>query len=417
MKKSTLIFVILSSAASVLNFLIYPALSRILPGVEFVNMTVALALFTQLSSFMLCVVALTIGLSKQDNASVAKILAEKLQTILVHLFIVVTVILLLTSRFFLKELRLPVTMLLPILFMLALSISMSVITGYLNGKQKLAKLGVAIAFSAALQLFFSLTAGITTKSGVATVSAMAFATFLAIILIYFFYSSENLPNPRSIFAHGLGIYKIKEIRKLVRYTILASLATLFLNISMILDLLIINSRNIDSIVYTDLYVISRIVFFGGMLLIWPFLSVLNLKSTRKNIIPFLKLCAALTAIAIALLCIMYFRGDFALKLLLGSSYDFTNSIRLLSILSIIYKFVFLIITALLLYFIVIRSYWIVWLSLSVIIPSVVFTYTLKPGATSVYIVAGLILISSLSAIFGIWGFVRTAYSTDITAMG
>lgn len=230
---------------------------------EFISITVALALFTQLSSFTLAIVALTIGLSKQKNENESRDVIEKLQTVLIHLFIFVLLAFLVTSPLYFNSLNIDPSLLLPICGMLILSIAMSVISGYLNGKQKLIKLGLVLVFSAGLQLLLSASTAILTKSGVATLYAMAMGAFIAIILTYWAYKKENLPKLSSIFVHKLDIYKSKDIRKLIGYTALSSIAVLIMNILLILDLLLINSRGIDAKIYTDIYVISRIVFFGG----------------------------------------------------------------------------------------------------------------------------------------------------------
>ena len=207
MRKSTFIFIILSGLASLCNYVVYPILARILSPNEFVDISVALALFTQLSSFMLSIVALTIGLSKQEGEQTARKVVEKLQAILTHLFVVIIIVFLASSPLFLDRLHMPATLLAPISIMLGLSISMSVISGYLNGKQKLEKLGLSIVFSALMQLLLSVAAAVITKSGAVTLAAMAFGSFVAIALTYRVYQSEHLPRPSSVFEHGPSLYR------------------------------------------------------------------------------------------------------------------------------------------------------------------------------------------------------------------
>lgn len=405
-KKDTIIFILLNGIASALNFAVYPVLSRILSDTEFVEVTVALALFTQLSSFMLSVVALTIGISKYENTHSAKELTEKLQAVLAHLFLFVLFIFILTSPLFLHKIQLSVAMLVPISAMLGLSISMSIINGYLNGAQKLIKLGVAIVFSAVLQLVLCIGVALLSESGVASLNAMAFGSFISIVLIYRFYSKDNLPSPSSIFLHRLSLYKSKKTQALIKYALCAAIATLLMNIIMIIDLLIINNKQIDSGLYSDLYIISRIVFFGGMLFIWPFLSAIDVKKPKNNINSFYKLSAILILIlAFSVFAIQIF-GNQLVEFILGSNYVTSVDVKLLGTLSVLYKFSFLLITALSLFFIVVRSYWVLWLALILGSATVAFIFTLDSTASSIYIVGGLNIIASFVVAIGLYVFIK-----------
>lgn len=404
-KKDTIIFILLNGFASFINFAIYPALARILNDKEFVSTTVTLALFTQLSSFMLSVVALTIGLSKQKSEKDAKELTEKLQAILTHLFIVIILLFLVFSPLVLKATQLSSLMLIPIVSMLALSISMSIITGYLNGKQKLIKLGYAVLFSALLQLFFSVFAALITKSGVFSLIGMAFGSFISIIIIYNIFKSENLPHPSTILIHKLNIYKSQKMKALIKYTVVASIATLVLNILMIADLLIINNRQADSAIYANIYVVSRIVFFGGMLFIWPFLSAIDVVKRSNNYKNFALLtCILLTIAGMSVLGIQVF-GKQVFELILGVSYPNIETVKTLSILSILYKIIFLIITFIYLYFIVLRSYWVLTLTLVLLSTIGLFLILINESYSTLKIISTINIVSLPGLLVAIIGFI------------
>ncbi len=397
-------FIFLSGVASFFNYAIYPVLSRVLGDNEFVRITVALALFTQLSSFMLSIVALTIGLSKEVNPVKSKNVIEKLQAVLTHLFLVLIVFLLVFSPFFLDKLHLPATMLVPVCFMLAMSVTISIISGYLNGKQKLIKLGFAIALSSLLQFAFSVGFGIATKSGVVALNAMALGTFISILIIYRAYRSEDLPRPLSVFSHKTELYRSKEMRSLIWFTVLASLAMLAANILSVIDLLIVNSRQVDAKVYTDIYVVSRIVFFGGMLFVWPFLSKIDVRQSAKNTPLLLKLIGIFAAITLVASIIIFALGEQVTEILLGSRYGSDVDINTLAILAILYKFVFLIVLTLTLYFIAMRSYWAISLPVILLGAIGLFTLTIGQSASSLQLITGLTIVSASCTLFGILGF-------------
>jgi O-antigen/teichoic acid export membrane protein len=405
-RKSTITFIILSAVASFFNYAIYPALSRVLDANQFVDITVALAVFTQLSSFMLSIVALTIGLSKEEGAKDTKDIVEKLQAILAHMFVVIVAVFLLTSPYLLEKLKLPFGLLLPICVMLGLSVVMSIISGYLNGKKKLVKLGLALSFSAILQFVFSIGFALTTKSGFATLNGMALAAFLAIVLTYQFCKSEKLPRVSSIFLHRVTFYKSPEVRALVKYTILSSIASLIINILLILDLLIVNSRQVDAKLYADMYVISRIVFFGGMLFVWPFLSNIDVKNLKNNNGLFVRLMGLFTVIVVGAMGGMLLFGQQVIQILLGSSYGSSSSITSLALLAILYKGMFLAITTFVLYFMVLRSYWAVSLPVILSLLTVLFMTLYGRHASTLGIVTGLNFIGIVGVLIGLCGFIK-----------
>jgi O-antigen/teichoic acid export membrane protein len=400
-------FLFLSGIASFFNYAVYPVLARILSDDEFIKITVALAVFTQLSSFMLSIVALTIGLSKQENTQTAKIIVEKLQAVLTHLFIIIVAVFLVSSPLFLDQLKIPSSMLLPICAMLALSIPLSIINGYLNGTEKLIKLGLVLVMTATLQFFLSITFGSLTKSGAVTLNAMSLGTLLAIILAYILYKNDNLPNVTSVFNHKFELYRSKEMRSIILYTVFVSLTTLITNILMVVDLLVVNSRQTDAKAYADLYIVSRVVFFSGMLFVWPFLSNLNISNRSKNKKSFWNLFGIFFLISAVSIVAMAIFGQQITGILLGASHETGNDIKTLSILAILYKFIFLIIISIVLFFIVMRSYWAVVLPIVLAITTGIFIMTTNSNTTTMYLVFGLNIISTFVMLIGIYGFYRT----------
>jgi len=408
MRKSTFIFIILSGIASFFNYATYPALARILSDAQFVNITVALAIFTQLSSFTLSIVALTIGLSKQRNDHDSTTTIEKLQTVLIHLFVALLAIFLISSPLFFSKLAIPVSLLLPISIMLSLSIITSVVSGYLNGRGKLVKLGIALVLIAVVQFVLSVSSGILTKNGTVTLYAMSAGTILSLAFIYLAYKDEGLPKIASILTHKFSIYKSHKLRALLKFIILASLATLAINILLILDLLIINSRGTDAKQYSDIYVVSRVVFFGGMLFVWPFLSNVNIYKLKKNTLLLVKLCGLFTGITLAAIIIIQIFGQQIFELLFGPEYRSMSGTKELALLAIVYKYIFLIMTALVLYFIVIRSYWAMSLSLIATLSMGVYVLVAGSNISSVLLVRGLNITSAAVLLLGLYGFVLTS---------
>jgi len=372
MKKSILIFIILSTLASAINYATYPLLGRILPASEYISITISLSLLTQITTFLSSIVAITIGLSKSDNNDGTNNKVQSLQSLLFKLFLVLNIIFLVLSPLIMGHINTPILFALPISIIMMVSIPIAVVSGYLNGKGLMVKLGILTVISAGFQFTGGAIAAYETHSGFLSLLSMSLAQTVAIIAIYLLFKKDKLPKILSVFKQSEVLNERKYMRRLMLYTLFASLAIMIMNLVQIADLLIIQSlNNTDIKFYTDIYVISRIVFFGGMIFIWPFLGEINIKDHKPNKKPFTKVALIFAAITVSSIIGLFFFGSFITNFLFGINYNI-QSIQIIGTLSVMYKFFFLIITAATLYFVVLRSYVAIWIAL--ITAGLVFSY-------------------------------------------
>jgi hypothetical protein len=151
-------------------------------------------------------------------------------------------------------------------------------------------------------------------------------------------------------------------------------------------------------------VVSRIVFFGGMIFIWPFLGEISIDNHKLNRKPFIKVAGIFTVISLTVIVGLYFFGSLITKILFGADYNLSE-VQSIGALSILYKFFFLVITAAILYFVVLRHYAAIWLSIALC--AVIFIYaTLVSKNTSIHdvmiainLVAGIAAICSTALVF------------------
>lgn len=358
-KKSILLFVILSVIASGLNYIVYPLFSRILAPEEYVNITISLSLFTQVSAFLSSILAITIGLSKSEHADNANAKINQLQAFLFKFFLVLAVIFLALSPIIMERVNTPPLFAIPISLMMLLSIPLLVISGYLNGKNQMVKLGLVTVISASSQFTVGLIAAAVSHNGLITMLSMALAQIITLILIYTIFSKDHLPGIR---ASLQSTSSPKHIRPLVIYAAATSIAIMAISLVQIADLFVIQQlQTADMKFYADIYVVSRVVFFGGMIFIWPFLGEISIDHHHVNRKPFIKVVSYFTVITLTAIVALYFFGTELAHLLFGANYDL-QLIREIGILSVIYKFLLLIITAVVLYFVVLRNYTAVWFS-------------------------------------------------------
>lgn len=401
MKRSALIFVVLSTLASAINYAAYPLLSRILVDNEYIHITVSLSVLTQITTFLSSIVAITIGLSKDEDSKEKPKDIQLLQASLFKLFLVVTAIFLILSPSIMSSIQTPFLFAIPIAIMMIVSVPLAIMSGYLNGRGLMTKLGLLTVISAGLQLTIGASIAYVTKSGLFSLIGMALAQVIAIALIRLIFAKDNLPKLKGSLGKSTDTTNQPHIRRLLVYGLFASIAIMAMNIAQITDLLIIQTlRNTDVRLYTDIYILSRIVFFAGIIFIWPFLGELDIHVHALNRKPFFKLIGIFSAIVIATILIIIFSGTNITHLLFGGDYTKVD-LRTLGILSVLYKFFFLIITAATLYFIVFRNYLAVWLSLGICGLIFLFSLLVDKNTSNQSVLVTLNIIAGLGALAGI----------------
>lgn len=380
MKRQTIYFVALSIVASAINYIAYPLLSRILPSSEYTDITVSLSLLTQISTFLSSIIAITIGLSKVDSYNTNNII-DQLQGILLRTFTIFSLCFLLISPLVMPALNTPIAFAIPISIMMIVSIPLAIISGYLNGKNKLTKVGVVALISAALQLCAGIITAYLTGSGFMTMLVMGIMQIMTVIIVYTIFANDHLPNPlTSLFKK---LVHAPQMKSLITYTLLSSVAIMFVNILQIADLLIVERlEGVNVKFYTDIYVISRIVFFAGIIFIWPFLGKISITDKRHNSILLAKLISLFLIITCAALLVLLFAGEWVITLLFNANYDL-GSVVVTGSLSIIYKFSLLIITATCLYYTVLRRSMALYLSGAATLTILIFASAISSSNTTI----------------------------------
>ncbi|HTM06498.1 MAG TPA: hypothetical protein VL201_04605, partial [Patescibacteria group bacterium] len=169
-------------------------MGRVLPDNQYIDITVSLSLFTQISTFLSSIIAVTVGLSKQEDEESSNKTIHILQAFLLRSFIVLSVGFLALSPLIMKYIHTPTIFALPIVLMMFFTIPITIISGYLNGKNKLIQLGMVIAISAILQFIVAISVGLITNSGILTMLSMTLAQILAILTIYYLLKDQKIPS-------------------------------------------------------------------------------------------------------------------------------------------------------------------------------------------------------------------------------
>lgn len=350
MKKSVAFFALFSIVASALNYIIYPLLARLLPANDYVDITVALSLFTQISAYLSSIIAITIGISKKHPLKAAETISQ-LQLFLLKSFLVLASILMLLSPILLPPLHVQVQFIIPICLMMIFSIPITIISGYLNGLNAMTKLGSVALVSATSQFVVALCTAAITHNAFATMLSMVVAQMLTVAILYKSFSSMSLPrllpDPKAAGARLIT-------RRLKVYTLFAALSIMAISLAQVADLLLIRKLyGVDAKFYTDIYVISRVVFFAGMILIWPFLGSIKTSILKNNIKPYVTLVGLFVAMGLAASVALWTGGQTIASILFGESYG-PKLIGDIGFLSVMFKVFMLIITATVLYYVVLH---------------------------------------------------------------
>jgi len=392
MKKNTALYILLSIAASALNYFAYPLLARLLPETQYVDITVSLSLMTQVSAFMSALTAVTVGITKKGGPE--KDITNKLQASLLQIFTLIGLCFLALSPLILPSINTPTRYALPIVVMIIVSIPITVVSGYLNGKGSMVKLGGVAVLTASMQF---LTGGIVaaiTHNGFLTMTSMGLIQIVSLVFLVKFLNEPDMPKLGKELL-TLGTYS-KATRKLLVFTTVSAFAIMIINILQVYDLLLIkNFGGQDARFYTDIYVISRIVFFAGMIFIWPFLASISAHEAQANRRAFLKLIGVFGALALGAIVILFFFGNVVTELLFGKTYEI-YALRVVLSLSILYKTFFLIITASCLFIIAQHSYKHIWLTFAT--AAIVITVGLAATKSILAVLGGLVLASGVLAL-------------------
>jgi O-antigen/teichoic acid export membrane protein len=401
LNRMTLGYVALSGLASALNYITYPVLAHLLPSEQYVNTTVALSLLTQMSTFLSSIVAISIGLAKERSSSDTEDKVELLQSWLFRLFTILVVLFVALSPLLMPAIKVPVLFAIPIGLLMLVSLPIAVVSGFLNGRAEMIKLGIVSTLSAGIELIMAVIIAVISKNGLGAMLAMAAGQLTTVALIYYLFRKDGVPRlSKAVKLDRVsgGSDNRRFIVRLMTYTFVSALAIMLINISQIADLLIIKAGNGPDVhFYTNIYVISRVVFFGGMIFVWPFLAEIDIRSHRQNFRPLARLITYFALIALAAIAGVCLLGDTVMHWLFGGVYELSR-IRIIGTLSILYKLEFLLITAVLLYFTVLRSYKAVWLGASIAIAILVFSWTPHFHESVQSILIGLNLVAIVGVI-------------------
>lgn len=251
--------------SAVLNYAIYPLSNRLLNQDEFNVVVIVLSLALQATSLLaaLNIIAFRYSLNKSSGALVAPV-----QRFFLWSCMVFSAAFLLASPMIGSVLHINsfIYFLLISLFVL-LSVPQYVLTGVLQANHKLGKLGIAIVITACTQLILTIILGrYFGASGVVGANVIGLCVGL---FIYFLFGQKHIEKSGGLLYKIPNNNDLRLLAKQKKYISSVIFTTIILGFLPTIDLFFIQAKISDqSPEYATPYLIGKLIYFAGAILMW-----------------------------------------------------------------------------------------------------------------------------------------------------
>jgi O-antigen/teichoic acid export membrane protein len=276
------IYTILSLGASALNYLLYPALTRVLNPKEFGDFAAIMAISAQVLAILLAFNLTSIYLVKKYPEDEAREKVQVIQKVLIWFFLGATVLLLFAAPLVRERLHIadPLTFGILALFLLT-AVPSTIWTGYLQGHNQILKVGVSAVAAAlaklALALLFASLWGVSGALwGVLTGGVFG-------VVVVRLIAGMRLPSLRSsisTFSKSQGAFLGDVFGYLVATVIVVGALGILQNIDIVYAKALFPPA--EAGVYSGISVLSNALYYVSFVLIWIVLPALAIENPRHN---------------------------------------------------------------------------------------------------------------------------------------
>lgn len=316
---------------AILNYAIYPLSNRLLAQDEFNIVVIVLSLALQATSLLaaLNIIAFRYSLSKSSKEMIASVQRFFLWACLVFsiifiaLFPVISIVLHINSFMYFMFIS---------LFVL-LSVPQYVLTGVLQANHKLGKLGVAVVVTSATQLLLTIILG--RYLGAHGVVAANVAGLGIGLSVYFLFGRKLIEQSNRRLYRVPNVADLRLISKEKSFILSVVFATIVLGFLPVVDLFFIQAKMaVQSPQYATPYLIGKLIYFAGAILMWTIIPRLFKQSAPVRNKLVLQLSLALIPLSIVGIIAIYLLRD-PLITLFGTSY--TNQLGEWAVLGVVHK--------------------------------------------------------------------------------
>jgi O-antigen/teichoic acid export membrane protein len=276
------LFAFLSLVGAILNYALYPSLAHVLNPTEFGDFVAVLAISNQLLGIMLAFTLTSISLVNTYPEDEAREKAQIIQKVLIWLFLGATAVLLVVSPLIRQQLHIvdPLTFVILALLLVA-AVPAVMWTGYLQGHQRVIKVGIynvaGVVSKLVLALLFARLWGV--SGGLLGVLAGTMLGILTLRLI----AGMRLPSLRSSLTPltaSQWTYVRGTMTSLGVSVLVVGMLSVLQNIDIIFAKILFPPAVAG--VYSGISVLSNALYFLGLLLVWIVLPAVSPANPRHN---------------------------------------------------------------------------------------------------------------------------------------
>lgn len=328
----SILFVILSLIGAVISYLLYFVLARIFNLSEFGDYVTIIGLSNQLMGVLLAFSVISVALVKQYGEEEASNKAQVIQKVLIWFFIILSIVVLLTSRWLQDVLNIQeVSSFFVLSLIMLLAVPANIWAGYLQGHKEQVRVAASNVATAIIKLICVVV--LATKFGsIGGLWGFGISSFLG-LLVLFYLPGKPVPKLKSLFK-PLGDAEKSFLYQNKGYLAQAVFVVAGLVFLQNYDLMRVKALFDPSIagIYGGISVLSNALYFICFLLIWivlPEFSINNPTNNKRVLHTSYRIIALLTACVIVGGLLF---GNLALPILLGDSFaNQTNTLIVASL--------------------------------------------------------------------------------------
>jgi O-antigen/teichoic acid export membrane protein len=316
------LFAVLSLAGSALSYLLYPVLAKLITPVQFGDVSVVIALAGQISGLLLAFNVVSIYIVDTHEHEHALRITETIQKIVIQVLLAATALVMLGSPWLSHTLKIGSGWtLLGLGLLLLLNVPAVVWTGYLQGHNELARIGIYNLVVAAAKLAGAVILAVSGLGALGAIIGILLGQLVGLWVLRQVPGTQ-LPSARGALTRVTAA-EAKVVRPLAGYVAESLTVVGVFSVLFAIDIVLAKAFFTPYLagLYAGVAALGRIIFFGTAILTWIMLANLtthDLKKSRTTLLHYLGLIAALGGVAVVF---FWLAAPLIVRLSLGPAYD------------------------------------------------------------------------------------------------
>lgn len=344
-------YAVIAGLASLLNYIVYPLLARIITPQQLGDITTLFSTNTQLAGIFTALNVVSIYVVKTNGPRDAKDILESVQKVIIYLSLILIAIVIVASPLLRQLFSIQFAWGFVLIGVLLIAnIPVTIWIGYLQGHNKLVKAALVSLIISLLQLVLALPLAMA-YGDAGAVWGYVLGLMGGIVIIRV---AMNRQLPR---LHGLtrfGADDKSRIDNIIKYVLWSVFVMLILWLIQSVDILYTKAifSTQDAGIYSGISIFGRAEYFLGFVLIWLILPSVRPGAHKNNQRLFLGGIGALMLLGLASVLAVAILDNLLINLFLGNAYIEQKN---LLVNSVLFKSILLAVTFVIIYFMVLRN--------------------------------------------------------------